>query len=244
MKAADVMTQRVVSISPDASIEEAVRLMLQNRISGLPVIDAAGKLAGIVTEGDFLRRAETGTVRRRPRWLEFVLSPGTLAEEYVRTHGRKVSEIMTPEPKTIAEDTPLGEAVDLMERYHIKRLPVMRGEQVVGIVTRANLLRALAGLAREAKPSPAADWSLREQIISELKKQPWAPMQAIDVTVRNGIAELWGTIMDERERKALIVAVENVPGVKEVRDHLAWIEPSSGMVVYHPDEEAQRATGP
>jgi CBS domain-containing protein len=237
MNASDVMTERVISVGPDASIVEAIRLMLQDDISGLPVIDASRKLVGVVTEGDFLRRAETGTARRRPRWLEFFVGPGKLAEEYARAHARKVSEVMTPDPVTIAEDTPLSEAVDLMERHHIKRLPVMRGPLVVGILTRASLLRALASVAAEVKPATPTDSSTREQILSVLKKEPWAPTQSIDVTVRNGIADLWGSILDERERKALIVAVENVPGVREVRDHLAWIEPASGMVVYSPDEE-------
>lgn len=237
MKAADVMTERVVSIGPDATIQEAIKLMLENQISGLPVIDASRELVGVITEGDFLRRAETGTVRRRPRWLEFLVGPGKLADEFARGHGRKVAEIMTPDPIAIMENTPLSEAVDLMERHRIKRLPVMRGKFVVGILTRRSLLRALAGVAGEVKPAAASDAATREQVIAELKKQPWTPIQSIDVTVRNGVADLWGSIIDERERKALIVAVENVPGVKEVRDHLAWIEPRTGMLVYNPDEE-------
>jgi CBS domain-containing protein len=244
MKAADVMTESVISIGPDASIIEAVRLMLQDNISGLPVIDASRKLVGIVTEGDFLRRAETGTARRRPRWLEFFVGPGKLAEEYAHAHGRKVSEVMTPDPITITEETPLSEAVDLMERHHIKRLPVMRGPLVVGMLTRASLMRALASVASEVKPAEPTDAAMREQILAALKKEPWAPTQSIDVTVRNGIVDLWGSILDERERRALIVAIENVPGVKEVRDHLAWIEPTSGIVVYNPDEERkEKRTG-
>jgi len=238
MKASDVMTERVISIGPNASIQEAIKLMLENRISGLPVIDDASReLVGVLTEGDFLRRAETGTVRQRPRWLEFFVGPGKLAEEFARGHGRKVADIMTADPIAITEDASLSEAVDLMERHHIKRLPVVRGKLVVGMLTRASLLRALAGVAGEVKPAAASDAALREQVMTELKKQPWTPMQSIDVTVRNGVADLWGSILDERERKALIVAVENVPGIKEVRDHLAWIEPRTGMVVYNPDDE-------
>jgi CBS domain-containing protein len=127
MKAADVMTARVISVAPDASVLECVRLMLQHRISGLPVIDTKGALVGVVTEGDFLRRVEAGTQRKRPRWLEFLTGPGRLADEYVQSHGRKVSDVMTPEPVTIDEDTPVEEVVRLMEGRRIKRLPVMRG---------------------------------------------------------------------------------------------------------------------
>ena len=135
MKAGDIMTGRVITISPDATVLEAIDLMTKNHISGLPVIDASGALVGMVTEGDFLRRAETGTARKRPRWLEFLVGPGRLAEEYVETHARKVGEVMTRDLVTIAEDTPLAEVVHQMEHRRVKRLPVMRGTQVVGIVS-------------------------------------------------------------------------------------------------------------
>lgn len=241
MQAKDVMTQRVISVQSDASVLEAVRLMLQNKISGLPVLDATGTLVGVVTEGDFLRRAEIGTQKRRPRWLEFLIGPGRLATEYVRATGRKVADIMTPNPHTVSEEVPLAQIVQTMERYRIKRLPVTRGLQVVGIVSRANLMHALASIAREVKPTPSGDVAIREQVLAELGKQPWAPLALINVIVRNGVVELWGTIMDERERQALVVAAENVPGVKSVQDHLVWIEPVSGMVVYDTDEDPTTA---
>jgi CBS domain-containing protein len=231
MRATDVMTSRVISVRPDASILEAMRLMLQHRISGLPVIDASGTLVGLVTEGDFLRRAETGTNRHRSRWLEFLIGPGRLAEEYTHTHGRKVEEVMTADPITVTEDTAVADIVPLMERRRIKRVPVVRGKEVVGIVTRANLLHALVGLARGTKPNNAADWAIRDQISAVLKKETWAPFATIDVTVRRGVVDLWGVIFDERERRALIVASENVPGVKPVNDHLAWVESNSDIVV-------------
>ena len=239
MKAKDVMTKSVVSVDPTATVMQAVRLMLQKRISGLPVIDASGNLVGMVTEGDLLRRAETGTERRRPRWLEFVLGPGRLADDYVRSHGRTVAEVMTHEPKTVAEDTPLDAIVRRMEKNRIKRLPVVRGKRVVGIVSRANLLHALASLAPTAKAPAPTDAGIRERLLAELERQKWAPLGALNVIVRDGAVELWGTITDERERQALIVAAENVPGVKSVRDHVAWVEPTSGMVVYSPEDEAQ-----
>jgi CBS domain-containing protein len=242
MRAADVMTSGVISVRPDASILEAMRLMLQYKISGLPVIDPTGNLVGMITEGDFLRRAETGTNRHRSRWLEFLVGPGRLAEEYTRTHGRKVEEVMTADTITVTEDTPVADIVPLMERRHIKRVPVMRGKEVVGIVTRANLVHALAGLARGAKPNSAADWAIRDQISAVLKKEIWTPFATINVTVRRGVVDLWGVIFDERERRALIVAAENVPGVKAVHDHLAWVEPNSGIVVEN--ESASEAKHP
>jgi CBS domain-containing protein len=236
MKAMDVMTRDVVSISPSASVLEAVRLMLQHKISGLPVADAAGNLHGILTEGDFLRRAETGTERKRSRFVEFLLGPGRLAEDYTRASGRKVSEVMTPDVYTVTEDAPLEQIVHLMERHRIKRLPVVRDGKVVGIVTRANLMRAVADLALAEHPVAASDATIREQLIAELKKQAWAPIGLMRVVVKDGVVKLSGALTDERERQAIRIAAENIPGVKKVEDHLVWIEPNSGVVVEAPKD--------
>jgi len=237
MKAHDVMTWGTITVEPEASVARAVRLMLQNKISGLPVVDGKGELVGMVTEGDFLRRGELGTQRQRPRWLEFLLGPGRLAAEYVQSSGQKVAEIMTPEPKTITPETSLDEVVRLMERHRIKRLPVVQDGKLVGIVSRANLLHALASVAREVKAPAGDDATIREQILAECARQPWAPH--VNVVVSDGVVGLWGVITDERERQALIVAAENVPGVKAVHDHLAWVEPTSGMIVLSDEDEAK-----
>jgi CBS domain-containing protein len=237
MKTHDVMTWGAITVEPESSVARAVRLMLQNKISGLPVVDDKGELVGMVTEGDFLRRSELGTQRQRPRWLEFLLGPGRLAAEYVQSSGQKVAEIMTPEPKTITPETPLDEVVSLMERHRVKRLPVLQDGKLVGIVSRANLLHALASIAREVKAPAGNDATIREQIMAECAKQRWAPH--INVVVRDGVVGLWGVITDERERQALIVAAENVPGAKAVHDHLAWVEPTSGMIVLSDEDEAK-----
>jgi CBS domain-containing protein len=241
MQVRDVMTRNVISVKADESILSAARLMLQNRISGLPVLDASGALVGIVTEGDFLRRGELGTTKRRPRWVEFLLGPGKLAEEYVHQSGRKVFDVMTRDPRTVSEDDTLETVVAQMERHRVKRLPVVRQGKLVGIISRANLLHALASLAREAPASSGGDAAIRDRILEALAKQHWA--LAVNVVVKNGIAELWGTIMDERERQACIVAVENVPGVKQVHDHLVWVEPMSGMAFPSAEDEAHDSAG-
>jgi len=240
MNVKEVMTSPVISVPSDSSILQAIQIMLQRHISGLPVVDKDARLVGIVTEGDFLRRAETGTQRRRPRWLEFLVGPGRLADEYTRSHGRKVQEIMTADPITVTEETPLEEVVRIMEKHRIKRLPVVRGDDLVGIVSRANLMHALAGVARDIKPATTSDQAIREALLTEFARQTWAPAALINVIVKDGIVELWGTITDERERQAVVVAAENVPGVKAARDHLVSIDPASGMVIYSPDEEAMQ----
>jgi len=232
MEAKDVMTRPVTSVDPNASVLEAVRIMLQKKISGLPVLDVSGHLVGIVTEGDFLRRFETEMQLRRPRWIDFFMRPGRPAEEYVHASGRRVEEVMTGEVHTAAEDTPLEEIVGLMERNRVKRVPVMRGGEVVGIVTRANLIRALNGAAKASTPLSTSDLAIREQLLAHLHQQPWAGANAIDVEVSNGVVTLSGVLADERQREALCVAAENIPGVKKVEDRLAfWVVLGPGLVV-------------
>jgi len=237
MQVKDVMTRNVISVGVKEPVVKAARLMLQNRISGLPVIDEKNELVGVVTEGDFLRRRELGTGRRHPKWLEFVLGPGRLAQDYVHESGRKVEEIMTPDPWTVGEDDSLDAVVELMERRHVKRLPVIRDGKMIGIISRANLLHALASLSREA-PAPSGDDStIRDNIIAALGKERWAPH--VNVVVKSGVAALWGVVTDERERRAVIVAVENVPGVEQVHDHLVWVEPMSGMAFPSAEDEVR-----
>jgi CBS domain-containing protein len=235
MQVRDVMTQNVVSVAANETVVNAARIMLQNRISGLPVVDADGDLVGIVTEGDFLRRGELGTERRRPKWLEFLLGPGRMAQEYVHASGRKVEDVMTSEPATVAEDDALSTVV--LEYRRIKRLPVLRDGKIVGIVSRANLMHALVSLARDTAAPAGGDVAIRDGILAAVAKQPWAPR--VNVVVKNGIAELWGTITDERERQGCIVTAENVAGVREVHDHLVWVEPVSGMSFPSPEDEAK-----
>jgi CBS domain-containing protein len=231
MKAEDVMTREVISIDPDSTVLQAARLMLQHRISGLPVIDTKGKLVGVLSEGDFLRRRETNTEKRRSRWLEFLMGPGRIAAEYTHSHGCRVSEAMTHTPQTVAETASLEDIVELMEKHRIKRVPVLCGEEVVGIVTRSNLMRAMVSVARAVPPSATDDTAIRQRLMDEMQKAEWAPSATVDVVVRDGIVELWGVIIDERQRGALKVAAENIPGVKAVKDHLVWVEPMSGMTI-------------
>jgi len=236
MKARDVMTRDVVSIGPDATVLQAARLMLQHHISGLPVVDPGGQLIGILSEGDFLRRRETATERRRSRWLEFLMGPGKIASEYTHSHGQKVSEVMTDEVQTVEEDADLEAVVELMERHRIKRVPVMRAGKMTGIVTRSNLMHAMVSMARGEPAAPKGDAEIRERLLAEIKVREWAPAAMVNVVVRDGVVELWGAVIDDRQRDALKVAAENIPGVKAVKDHLVWIEPTSGMVIESPED--------
>jgi CBS domain-containing protein len=227
MRAHQIMTRRVLTVVASSSIVQAANIMLKNHVSGLPVVDHAGRLVGIVSQGDFIRRAEIGTQRKRARWLKILLGPGTVASDFVHERGRKVEEIMTREPCTVSEDAPLEEVVQLMERNNVKRLPVMRADQLVGIVTRSNLLQAVADLAREVPDPTADDDHIRNHIFASIEKADWAPF-GLGVIVRNGHVHLSGIITNERFREAAIVAAENVSGVTKVHDHLCWVDPMSG----------------
>ena len=245
MNASDVMTREILSVGPDTTVAEAIRTMLDNRISGLPVIDEAGRLVGILTEGDLMRRGETGTERQRPRWLEILMGPGRLAGEYVRTYGRKVDGIMTRDVVSVTPDTPLKEVVELMERRRIKRMPVLDGDVLVGILSRADLLRALLGALEEKPARVTSDEEIRDRILAELARAAWVPRDGVTITVENGVVDLNGVILDEKERGALRVAAENAPGVRAVEDHLVWVEPVSGTVIDAPRDarsSEERAT--
>jgi CBS domain-containing protein len=238
MRAHQIMTRQVITVAIGAPIVEAANTMLQNHISGLPVVDKAGKLVGIVSQGDFIRRAEIGTQRKRGRWLKLLLGPGKVASDFVHERGRKVGEIMTLDPCTVTEDATLEDVVQLMEQKNVKRLPVLRGDQLVGIVTRSNLLQAVAELAREVPDPTADDDHIRNHIITSIEKTDWGPF-GLGVIVRNGNVHLSGVITNERSRQAAIVAAENVSGVRKVHDHLCWVEPMSGMYLNSQEDEAQ-----
>lgn len=241
MKVRDVMTSRVVTIGPDATVRDAAQIMLEKRISGLPVVDSGGALVGIVTEGDFLRRAEIGTGKKRSLWWDIVLGPGRLAEEYVQSHGRHIKDIMTAELYTTTSDAALEDVVALMEKRQIKRVPVVDNGKIVGIVSRSNLIRALVSAGSSIPAGSADDATIRARIAEELNRERWASLGTTEVIVRSGVVHLWGIITDERERQALIVAAQNVPGVKSVRDHLSWMEPTSGVVIPPEDDTPKSA---
>ena len=236
MRAHQIMTRPVITVTPETTIVEAANTMLQRHVSGLPVVDASGKLVGIISEGDFIRRTEIGTQRKRGRFLKLILGPGKAATDFVHEHGRKVAEIMTPEPLTISEDTQLEEIVELMEKNNIKRLPVTRADKIVGIVSRSNLLQAVASLAKEIPDPTADDDHIRNRVIDAIEKNDWCPF-GLSVIVRDGIVHLSGVITEERARKAAVVAAENVTGVVSVHDHLCWVDTMSGMYLNSPEDD-------
>lgn len=229
MHAHEIMSRHVITINADASVTAAIGIMLSHHISGLPVIDAEGRLIGILSESDFLRRVEIGTEKKRGRWLALLAGNEQVALDFARQHGRKVGEIMSPKPITIDEDTSLEQIVRLMESHNVKRLPVMRREEVVGMVTRADFLAAIANRSLDTKSYSGEDNQIRKAVMAALSHVSWRPC-ALNVSVREGLVVLRGTVKSDNDRKAAVVAAENVPGVKGVEDQLS-------KVSYPPPEE-------
>lgn len=222
MNASDIMTRGVITVSPDTSVSEVVALLLRHRISAVPVVDHDA-LVGIVSEGDLLRRTETATETRRSRWLEFATSVPKLAAEYTKTHGRKASDVMTRDVITVGVSEPIAEIASILESRGIKRVPVVQDGKVVGIVSRANLLQALASKVQNETVDRTDDRKIRDILFAELGRQKWAPLSSdANILVENGVVHLWGVIQSEEERKAMIVAAEIVPGVKKVEDHMSY----------------------
>ena len=219
MRAQQIMPEHVITVGADTTIVEAANTMLRHHVSGLPVVDAQGGLIGIISEGDFIRRAEIGTEGKRGRWLTFLVGTSRVAADFVHAHGRKVGEIMTPEPVTVTEDTPLDQVVRIMETSDVKRLPVLRGDRLVGIVTRSDLLAAVADLAGKTAGLSADDDNIRRVVSTEIEQAAWRPCK-LKVSVRDGVVSLSGVVGNKNARQAAIVAAENVPGVKKVIDNL------------------------
>jgi CBS domain-containing protein len=219
MKAHDVMVSPVVTTTASSTVRDVARLLLERRISAVPVVDDAGKVVGIVSEGDLMHRSEADTERRRSWWLRLLPADEMLASEYAKAHARKVADVMTRRVITASPDTPLHEIARLLEKNSIKRVPIVRDGQLVGIISRANLIQAVASGRKELDIS-LSDTTIRDKLLTELNRQPWAHTALLNVTVDGGVVDLWGITGSEAERKAIRVAAESTPGVRAVNDNL------------------------
>jgi CBS domain-containing protein len=219
MKARDVMVSPVITVKPSTSVREVAKTFLERRISAVPVVDDQGKLVGIVSEGDLLHRSEAATQRQRPWWLLAYIGEETLADEYVKAHARKVSDVMTRNVIIAGPDAPLHEIAALLEKNSIKRVPIVKDGQLVGIVSRANLIQAVASGRKELE-IPLSDTTIRDKLLAHLKEQRWAHTGLLNVTVNDGVVNLWGMTTSDEERRAIRVAAEIMPGVRAVSDNM------------------------
>jgi CBS domain-containing protein len=222
LAAADVMTTDVITVSSETTIRDVATLLHSKRISGVPVVDAAGNILGIVTEGDLVIREAIVGEHRRSWWLALFDDPTVLARDYAKTHGRIARDVMTTSVISVGPAATLPEIAKTLERHRIKRVPVVNDNKLIGIITRSNLLQALAA-ADVSRPVMHDDRAIREQLLAELQKQPWVHMALKNVVVQDGVVSLWGMVSTDDERRALRIAAENVPGVKGVEDQLTSI---------------------
>jgi CBS domain-containing protein len=221
MKAKDIMTTRVVTVRPETTVQEIVSQLLAHRISAMPVVDKDDRVVGIVSEGDLIRRVETGTApRRRSSWLELFVGDEKLAEEYAKSRGRKATDVMTKDVISVTEETSAQEIAEILETRHIKRVPVVRQGRLVGIVSRANLVQGLTK-AQEVIGLEPTDEEIRQRLNSELAEQSWSHLLTTNIIVKGGIVEFWGIVGSEAEKKASRIAAENIKGVKSVIDRRA-----------------------
>ena len=219
MRAADVMVSNVVSVTPDQTVQEVAGILLDRRISGVPVLNAAGELVGIVSEGDLMRHADAGTQHRRSWWLRLLMGRQGLAYDYVREHARRVNDVMTRHVITASPEASVGDLAELLERNGIKRVPIVKDRKVVGIVSRANLLQALAAMRKQIDiEKPTGDAELRESVLARLREEPWMQTSIINVTAHEGVVDLWGVVDTANEKHAIRVAAEITPGVRSVND--------------------------
>ncbi len=229
MHAAQVMSPGILTISADASVFVAAELMVGAGVSAMPVADETGRMVGIVSEADLMRRAEIGTEPRKS-WLQrFFADDATTAAEYVRLHARRVRDVMTSPVIAVQEDAPLGEVAELMAKHKVKRVPVLRGDVAVGVVSRSNLLQALLSREPEATASRGSDDEIRREVEAVVARQPWSSPWPTNIVVNAGVVHLWGMVPSDAVSSAYRVAAENVPGVKKVKNHMRLMPTAVGM---------------
>jgi CBS domain-containing protein len=220
MHAAEIMTRNVITATPKTEVREIVDLMIKNRISAVPVIDDSGRVLGMVSEGDLMRRVENNTERRDSWWLKALFSATNDASAYVKSHGRRAEDVMSRDVISISEDTPLYKIAQTLEKNHIKRVPVVTGGKLVGIVSRSNLLQGFSTMQKDAPAGVADDSAIRSKIVKEIEGKLGISGNTTNVVVVNGVVTLWGLVESEAQKKGAAIAAESTAGVREVHNNL------------------------
>ena len=230
MQAQDVMTANVITVQPDSSVQYIAKRLIENRISAVPVVDGGGRLVGIVSEGDLMRRYESGTERHSSWWLFLLASPEETARNYVKVHGKHAKDVMTPRVITVNENTPIQEVAETLEKHHIKRVPVMSGDKLVGIISRANLIRGLA--AQPTATDSITDDRTIKASVEQALSEAGVRRAFLDVIVSGGTVTLWGMVETLEEKEAVCVAAEMAPGATRVQDHLTIMPPNVRPIMW------------
>lgn len=220
MRASEIMTRDVATVTPDASVQDAARRMTDKRVSGVPVVTADGHLVGMLTASDLLHRVETGTEKRRSWFSSFIANPDQMARQFTKSHGLKVHEVMSRHVISVREDASLSEVADVLDTNNLKRVPVVRDGGVVGIISRGDLVRALSQVSVGTPVAKSDDATLQSNIVEQIRNQQWLDSAFINLTVKDGVVETWGVVPSTDQRRALQVLIEEFPGVEKIEDHL------------------------
>ena len=220
MQARDVMTKDVLTVGPDTTVGDIAALLVSHRIGAVPVVSGDRKLIGIVSQTDLVHRSETGTEKRRKWWLEAFADPDAKAREYVKSHGHKAQDVMTRLIVSVSEGASLAEVADVLDTHRIRQVPVVSDGRLAGMISRADLVRALAEISIVA-PAPRPDsGALQKAIWDQIKAQSWLKTAFVNLSVKDGVVELWGAVDSHDQRRALAVLVKGVPGVVKVEDNV------------------------
>jgi CBS domain-containing protein len=223
MQIRDVMTSRLETAKGETPVQELAHMMLTKRISGVPVVDDNGKLQGIVSEGDLMRRTEVGTDGQAHRswWLKMFADPADEARDYIKTHGATAADVMSRGAISVSPEDDIGKVALLLEKHQIKRAPVLQDGRLVGIVSRSDLLRGLATHGPLNTGGDRSDREIRDALIAHLNEQTWSVPALVNITVNDAVVNLWGVYDTKDQHNALLVAARNTPGAKGVEDHLS-----------------------
>lgn len=214
MRADDIMSVDVVTVAPDTDISEIARTLIEYNVSAVPVVDSDGNVIGVVSEGDLMRREESGTERHPSWWLTFLADSDERARDYVKSHGHVAKDVMTRKVITVTEDTQIEDIAEILEKNRIKRVPVVRDHKLVGIVSRANLLHGLIA-RRTRKAADGDDRAIRKTILAALG-ETGVRTELIDVVVNKGVVSLWGAVESDAQADAIRVAAESADGVQRI----------------------------
>lgn len=220
MRIADIMTREVITVSPATTVQAIAALLVDREISAVPVVDEAGRLLGIVSEADLLRRSEAPGATERHRWLELFADPDSRAEAFLKAHGRTAADVMTQDLEVATPATTLEEAARLIRERRVKRLPVVEDGRLVGIVARADLLRGLEQRDAAAERPTPDDLAIKQRFEAVARQAGFVSVGAVTVVVQDGVVHLWGLAATATERRALELAAAGIGGVREVRNHL------------------------
>ena len=223
MQAQDIMTRNVIAAAPDASVEAVAALMMKNHISAVPILDAEGKVLGLISEGDLMRRVEGAEKRHKSWWLSLFSGTADTAADFVAMRSRRASDIMSHPVETVAPEMPVADIARLLEKKRIKRVPVVEGGRMIGIVSRANLLQALSTVPVEKVDTRASDRERRDIVQAALARVPGLNPAHLNVVVENGRVDVWGLAGSDAEENAVRVALDNIEGLGEVSIHLGRV---------------------